>query len=184
MDLMIDLETFSLHPHPAIVQIGAVVWDNEADRWSDARPSMFGWTISLQSSVMAGGHVCPQTVSWWRAQSPEARAAIEENPIQLSKALDGLAKWMSTFPIERVWAHGAATDIPWLAAAYTAVGIDIPWSYRHPRDTRTLFDIAEPWGWEGEDPTGTAHDAVVDAVNQAINVHSASVYLREMRRTV
>lgn len=71
-----------------------------------------------------------------------------------------------------LWSHGAAFDPPILAAAYKAVGLAVPWHYRAPRDTRTLFDLAgiedhSAWLRQHPGPLGIAHHSLDDSVCQA-----------------
>lgn len=78
----------------------------------------------------------------------------------------------------RLWSHGAATDAPWLAAAYHACGLPVPWHYRAPRDTRTLFDLAgiddhSAWLKQHPGPLGIAHHSLDDAICQARAVCAA-----------
>lgn len=89
-----------------------------------------------------------------------------------------LHKWSGL----RIWTHGPGFDPPILEAAFHAVGLPVPWFYRALRDTRTLFDTA------GIDPeadgsyrtfmsqynTGTAHNALDDAIAQARCICAAS----------
>ncbi len=138
----------------------------------------------------------PQTVQWWNEQSDAAKAAFA-NPVDLAEALRLFGKWLRSvsppgdyydigehdrrFPDDiRLWSHGAAFDPPILAAAYEAVGLPVPWHYRAPRDTRTIFEVA------GMDPhrcldmftTGTHHHALDDAICQAKAVCAAYKALR------
>ena len=49
----------------------------------------------------------------------------------------------------------------------------MPWDYYNVRDTRTLFEIAEP-----DMPAFSGHHALYDAVKQAIGVQNS---LRKLR---
>lgn len=87
----------------------------------------------------------------------------------------------------RLWTHGPGFDPPILEAAFHACGLPVPWFYRAPRDTRTLFDAA------GIDPeadgsyrtfmsqynTGTAHNALDDAIAQARCICAATARISE-----
>lgn len=147
----------------------------------------------------------PQTVQWWSEQSDEAQAAFTD-PVDLREALVRFSQWVMDicYPHERgltvpenddinpptnirLWSHGAAFDPPILAAAYDAVGLPVPWHYRAPRDTRTLFDAA---GIEdhsallarhsGDDRV--QHHALSDAICQARAVCAAYSRLRSPDR--
>lgn len=174
--VMLDLETFGLGPTAAIVQIGAVAFDPYSNRLGPG----FELVVSLQSSVLAGCTVDPLTAEWWRGQALEAKKAICRDPMDLAQALGELASWWASLgPVEGVWAHGAAFDVPVLEHAYKRVGREVPWSYKAVRDTRTVFWLAELQGWRRvEHPV--AHTALADAQAQAADVQSALEWLRRL----
>ncbi len=138
----------------------------------------------------------PATVKWWSEQSPEAQSAFAD-PVDLREALIEFGEWlqlvrgtihqydMSLKPGDdiRLWSHGAAFDPPILAAAYEAVGLPVPWHYRAPRDTRTLFDVAgiedhSAWLAQHPGPLGVAHHALDDAICQARAICAAWARVR------
>lgn len=128
----------------------------------------------------------PSTVQWWNDQSAEAQAAFTD-PVDLRDALGDFSAWLIKImegsisaiwpnPHLRLWSHGPAFDPPILAAAYAAVGLPVPWHYRAPRDTRTLFDVAgidDHSAFMTAYNTGTAHHALDDAIAQAKSVCGA-----------
>jgi hypothetical protein len=65
-------------------------------------------------------------------------------------------------------------------AVCAAVGFRPPWHYRAPRDTRTLFDLAE---LDARDLpfVGVKHNALDDAIHQAKCVQAAHQRLRSFR---
>ena len=80
----------------------------------------------------------------------------------------------------RLWSHGPAFDPPILAEAYHAVGLPVPWHYRAPRDTRTLFDVAgiedhSAWLAQHSGEARVQHHALSDAICQARAVCAAWV---------
>lgn len=119
----------------------------------------------------------PQTVEWWAEQSEEAQAAFA-NPIDLRDGLDRFYVWLMQVTgvdlVEkcddlRIWSHGAAFDLPITEAACYATQTCVPWFYRAPRDTRTLFEHVgmHPHKCLEEFATGTYHHALDDAKTQA-----------------
>lgn len=123
-------------------------------------------------------HRDPDTEAWWADQSDEAQGAFTD-AVDLKVGLERFTAWLSLLvddardiPSIRLWSHGAATDAPWLAAAYHACGLPVPWHYRAPRDTRTLFDLAgiddhSAWLRQHPGPLGVPHHALDDAICQA-----------------
>ena len=49
-----------------------------------------------------------------------------------------------------------------------SIGQAVPWDYYNVRDTRTLFELAEP-----DMPAFSGHHALYDAVKQAIGVQNS-----------
>ena len=124
----------------------------------------------------------PRTVQWWSEQSDEAQAAFAD-PVDLREALERFNTWyqaleQSTPYAPRLWSHGSHFDVPILAAAYEAVDLPVPWHYRAPRDTRTIFDAAgiddhSAWLKQHPGPLGVSHHALDDAICQARAVCAA-----------
>lgn len=136
----------------------------------------------------------PRTVQWWSEQSSEAQGAFAD-PVDLKDALERFAHWLCNFYPDgvfdaqrdggalRLWSHGAATDGPWLAAAYRACGLPVPWHYRAPRDTRTIFDAAgiddhSAWMAQFPGPLGIPHHSLDDSIGQARAVCGAMDIVR------
>jgi hypothetical protein len=144
----------------------------------------------------------PDTVQWWSEQSDDAQSAFT-GAVDLKQALyafrgwldvvtapsieqDGKLVWTDAFKVHertdlRIYAHGPQFDCSILEAAYHAVGLPVPWHYRAPRDTRTVFDVCgvgDHSAWMARYPVGTAHHALDDAVSQARAVCGAMALTR------
>jgi len=121
----------------------------------------------------------PETVQWWNDQPAEAQAAFA-NPVDMKNACQRFADWFNeTAAIDnvqpseiRIWCNGPHFDEAILAAVYRAVGMNAPWHYRAPRDFRTITEAA---GMTSTDYCnyGTAHNALDDAIAQAMTVCEA-----------
>jgi len=129
----------------------------------------------------------PDTVKWWSEQSDDAQAAFE-GWVDLKDGLVRFGTWLRSLtdtiyngmvkiPDDlRLYAHGPQFDCSILEAAYHAVGLPVPWHYRAPRDTRTVFDVCgvgDHSAWMARYPVGTAHHALDDAISQARAVCAA-----------
>lgn len=161
--VMLDLETWGTVPGCAIRSIGAVVFDPSTTMQAGA----FYRNID---DAYTGLVKEDRTVSWWEAQSQEAKAALDKDRVPLPMALVDFIEWWRVQGAQYVWSHGASFDVPVLAVAYSKCGIEPPWDFRKVRDTRTLFDIA---GVMPATKFGVAHNALDDAIAQAIDVQRA-----------
>lgn len=159
MHIMIDLETMSLAPNAALVFIGAVMMNAQAETLKT-----FERSISLESSVHAGLQIDPSTVMWWMRQSDAARQSLAKSRTPIKEALEDFADWLPPF-VEGMWGNGATADNVWLVEAYKAVGLPRPWTYQKDRCYRTFramhFNVDDPI--ENE----LAHNALSDAQWQA-----------------
>lgn len=166
--VMVDLETMSTDPRAAILQIGACSFDPDTRQVGEK----FCTDVLLENNVGAFNRVIdPSTILWWlspsgraekndtpekvarrRAEMAAAREAMWEaqlNAIPLSTALHSFCLWLDKCTVgadrlEGIWSHGASFDLPILTTALKdTLGMDRPpWDYRAPRDTRTVFWLA------------------------------------------
>lgn len=194
--ISLDLETWGTRPGADIRSIGACVFQPVAPHFvhseglgtfyiaCDNPPDPLWADWNGEPPVKYPLHRDPRTVQWWSEQSDEAQAAFAD-PVDLREALERFSGWLSDVRVDagtnvdlRIWSHGAAFDPPILAEAYHAVGLPVPWHYRAPRDTRTLFDMAgiddhTAWLKQHPGPLGLVHHALDDAVCQARAVCAA-----------
>lgn len=181
--MMVDCETLGLAPGCAILQIGAVVWDDQADaadlgyRW--------GRHVDLLDCLMRGLRVEDNTLDWWRSpEQEEARRSLVlrggGDAVPLTDALQQLRGLWQETGAERLWANGPAADAVWLEAAYRAVGLVPPWRYSQVRCFRTLMELA---GVESDDRTAPdlPHDGLSDAAAQVTDARRALDKLRAGR---
>lgn len=161
---MIDLETMGTSPGCAIASIGAVIFDPEKGTVGDTAADKFYAVVDLASCQSVGLTMDAVTVYWWLGQSQKAREALGKDKQPLRDVLKGLTSWYAQHNAKRVWCHGATFDVPILDAAYRAFETSAPWKFVDVRDTRTIFDLS---GVEIQRNTGTHHNALDDAINQA-----------------
>ena len=178
--ISVDCETLSLHENPALLSIGAVVFDpyriNTAVQLRRGWPTFFS-VIDLKDQVERfGRHLDAETIMWWLRQPDSTRAhVVSDSPNYLSGVMGQFSNWIVECAGNdaMLWSHGAAEDAVWLRSAYraTTCGGKFPINYRNIRDTRTLFDIANTP--EIEVPGLTKHVALDDAIYQALRIQHA-----------
>jgi hypothetical protein len=190
--VMLDLETLSTRTDAAIIQIAAIAFDIET---GELGPRFNAYVREDATIGQAVGHVDLRTVGWWMQQrvAPAMGKAItdEDGAFSLAEALGAFAEWweqgtddVEQTCIEALWAHGSTFDIPILQTAFEVRCPEVyegkvPWHYRAPRDTRTLY-VAAGMG-EGQrrapDPD-REHDAQYDCEYQIAQVCEAYAKLR------
>lgn len=173
VDIMLDIETLGVSPGCVVLSIGAVPFDLRDRSKTHWRHGVFHSRISVESCEAVGLVKEYGSMRFWDSQPEAVRAEAFRGDFALREALETFSKWFLGLAPDpdtvTVWCQGANFDIPILAAAYRACDMYVPWHYRAPRDTRTLYDLAD------FEPARThAHDALEDCQEQVRNVLAAA----------
>jgi exodeoxyribonuclease VIII len=160
---MFDLETMSTDPRATILTLGAVKFDPFTDEFFD---EMY-IRIDIEEQEKLGREIDPNTLEWWGKQDPEImmEAFSDDDRISLNEAMDQFHKF--AWGCDKVWSHGAVFDIVIIEDLLRQMGRTEPWKFWDCRDTRTLFDLANP-----DMPQAAKHNALEDAKRQAIGVQN------------
>lgn len=180
--IMLDLETWGTIPGCDIRSIGAC-WFKPNEAWVAPRQSHGGFYLATEDGSAYGLTKDASTIKWWSEQSEEAQGAFN-NPVNLAVALEAFNRWITTIHDGessdlRIWAHGPHFDVSIIEVVYRATGVPIPWSYRSPRDTRTIMEAAGIASMElFVDDDAVYHHALDDALCQARAVCAAHKVLQ------
>ena len=162
--LMVDMETMAVSPNAVVLSLGAVHFNP----WGNGYGDKIYFRINIDDQDALGREVDPNTLDWWATQDP---AIMEEafsldNRIPLVEAIDIFHKF--AWGCDAYWSHGATFDLVIIENLYRQLGRPVPWNYWQLRDTRTLFDL----GFDPDMPKGGKHDALQDAIRQAVGVQN------------
>jgi len=162
--LMVDMETLAVSQTAVVLSLGAVHFDPYGTGYSD---SLY-FRIDIDDQDALGREVDPNTLDWWAKQNPAImeEAFSPDNRISLVDAMDQFHKF--AWGCSAFWSHGATFDLVILENIYRQLNKPLPWNYWALRDTRTLFDL----GHDPEMPKGSKHDALQDAIRQAVGVQN------------
>ena len=173
--IMVDLETMAFGPNAGIIQIGAVAFDSVRGEFS---PDVFEVGVDLHSALLAGGEVDAEVVQWWRNRGG---LKFDQPPKDIRSALVALSGWLSKFPDkQRIWAQGPSFDIANLEGYARRLGLPVLWPYNAPKDTRTIYDQAQEFGWVKLDTGEPKHQAVMDCLDQINCLCQAKKYIRSL----
>jgi len=161
---MVDMETMAVTPNAVVLSLGAVHFNPYGSGYSDK----IYFRVSIDDQDALGREVDPKTIEWWGQQDPAImeEAFSPDNRISLVDAMDQFHKF--AWGCDRFWSHGATFDLVMLENIYRQLNKPLPWNYWQLRDTRTLFDL----GFDPDMPTGSKHDALQDAIRQAVGVQN------------
>lgn len=179
-NLMIDMETLGVSVSCPIISIAAVFFDMDGNVGKK-----FYRVVDLKSALLHG-QTEPSTLSWWMAQSDDARK-IFFDPSAASlelvlRDLDVFIKEEGNYDSLKVWGNGPSFDNAILAHAYKGIGVSLPWLFRNDRDVRTIVDLAK--SLKNIEPLklavreGVHHNALSDALFQ---VQCVSIAYRALK---
>lgn len=166
--IMIDFETLDTSNMPALLSIGATIFNPYTQKGMDEFID-FERLIDLQSCIDIGGMISASTIKWWMMQSNEARMKIakpDTKPIAAFDVFTALGNFMKDNKVKKVWGHGSTFDCIIAENYFNKLGIKVPWQYWNTRDTRTIFDLTGIT----RTPVTVKHNALEDARGQAIDV--------------
>ncbi len=160
---MVDIETLDTKYSATILTVGAVRFDP----FSNSPMEEFYFRVETDGQEALGMTISDDTLAWWAKQSPEVQneAFTPYDRFPLSAVVECLNKFV--WGCDKVWAHGPHFDIPILEFACEKSGITPGWNFWDIRDTRTIFDLADP-----EMPQNAKHNALEDVKRQAIGVRN------------
>lgn len=162
--LMIDMETLAVTPRAVVLSLGAVHFNPHGNGIGDK----LYFKINLDDQDALGREIDPNTVEWWGKQDPAImeEAFSETDRIPLVEAMEKFHKF--AWGCDTFWSHGATFDLVIIQDLCSQLNRPLPWNYWQLRDTRTLFDL----GFDPDMPQGSKHDALQDAIRQAIGVQN------------
>lgn len=171
--LMFDLETMAVTPRAVVLTLGAVTFDP----YSNEIYNDLYLKIDIDDQDKLGRDVDPNTLDWWAKQDAGVmeEAFSSDGRISLEDAVTAFHKF--AWGCNKVWSHGSVFDIVIMEDIYRQLNRTPPWNFYDCRDTRTLFDLADP---EMEKSATQQHNALFDAIRQAKGVQNV---MRKLGKT-
>lgn len=162
--LMVDLETMAVTPRAVVLTLGAVIFDPYGDGYSNSLYLKF----DLDDQDKLSREIDPNTLDWWAKQDPKImeEAFSAEGRISVVEAMEQFHKF--AWGCDAFWSHGAPFDLVIIDDLCRQLKRSPPWNFWQLRDTRTLFDL----GYDPAMPKESKHDALQDAIRQAVGVQN------------
>lgn len=176
LDISLDIETLGKKPGCVILSIGAVMFEPLAKDSYFAEDYQFYRNITIFDQLMAGLAIDQETVEWWRDKDDAMTALIKPAPISLQSALTDLNEWIISFEWSgNVWAKSPQFDCSIIEHAAELYAIKPAWNFRDLRDVRTIHAASLAVGRASNPPSpvGITHNALSDAMHQAVLVQHA-----------
>jgi hypothetical protein len=147
--VMMDLETLGLAKNAVITRIAAVSFDIDTGEIIDEIDLL----VNAKSCVKVNLQIDGDTICWWLKQDEsiinETFIPCITKGLDIKEALGTFTEWIEklkknndTYNV-RVWGNGACADNVWMASAYAACHMSVPWRFTHDMDLRTLVYLGE-----------------------------------------
>lgn len=173
--IQIDLETWGKKPGCAIRSIGASVWDNMTGQPVELDAgNKFYVNVCKKSCFDKGLTFDADTVRWWEQQGDAAKVALEDNQMDITRALSELRAWYHAVINTHgrhvsVWGNGKEFDVSILESCYAAIHQRAPWPFWASADVRTVVLLGQMLGIDVKGTkafNGTPHYALDDSLHQ------------------
>lgn len=167
-DAMVDLETLGRQPYAPILSIGACAFTMDDSPITD----LFYQAVDLESCMELGMRPDADTIRWWVKQSEDARLRAFHDPeaVTLPLALDAFTDWFNSRPMT-TWGNSARFDCGLLEAAYKVCRKEVPWQWWKEGCYRSVKNLPGARSVALQ-RYGTHHNALDDAISQAIHLRS------------
>lgn len=162
IDVMIDLETLGTTSETPVVSIGAAFFDIEKKLMGPT----FYMILEINEQIARGRKPTGDTLRWWMSQADAAKRVFHEKAKPPLEVLQTFVMWYKQVnPKAHAWGNGSSFDISIMDHIMREYKIDPPWGYNRIMDLRTF----KRFQGKGEyiQKSGTAHNALDDAVSQA-----------------
>lgn len=167
-DLMIDLETLGNEKDAVVVSIGACYFDPVFGRIGEK----FSINLNTQEQLSLDRTVTSDAIEFWMSQPEAAKKVFREKKYPVDAALCDFIEWIVKNCDEDdgpyVWGNGSVFDIPIIEDILRQYELIVPWNYKRIMDLRTFRRFVG--NNEEISRTGIHHNALDDAVNQAVYV--------------
>lgn len=158
--ISIDLETLSLDPRAAVIDIGAVNMATEDFFSIQIAPAQY------TKHDNQGFVVDSATIQWHNEQHSWYLGQCDQSPFTPVEAIIALVQWLRNQDEEkrlRLWMRGKDADYPWLCNMAKACQVTFPIPYYHVHCQR---DITKLYSEYPKHKGGAKHTAYQDAINQ------------------
>lgn len=178
--IMVDLETLDTEQSAVVLSVGLVAFDPMTKELGEKLYIELTDTTDDQQTI--GRTISSSTFKWWMQQGVLARRVFATmpqegayRPSSLPEALNAICGFFARNGGDKVqlWGNGADFDNVILGSLFDSMGLKKPWSYSRNRCFRTMKRLSGIMGnlkIQTPDFEGTPHNALDDAVHQAVHL--------------
>lgn len=184
-NMMIDLETLDTRPSAVVFQAGVLVFKDVLG--GDTRGNIILekkiFHLDILDQIMAGRTIDPDTVQWWRVQSPDSWHRHPDEITKTGHMFQEISRMYGEHGVGSLWANSPSFDCVLMRALCESLKIEWGFpTFREDMDLRTLKKLFQMKGRKIETSgKATTHNALKDCEDQ---FHDAVHYLCEFSSMV
>lgn len=151
LDITFDLETCSTKVTAAIMQLGAVAWNRQAEKSDDifaldgaVKEEYFNMGVDMRKEFIAGLDFDPDTAAWWGSREQAVKdEMLRPQTLPIDEVINQFTNWIKMLQ-QRIgaqsvtlWSQGADFDIAILRHISSVFHVELPVKYQNFRCART-----------------------------------------------
>ena len=179
--LMLDLETLDTRSSSIVLSIGACVFnDNKLNTEQELRSNFFYEELSISEQEKNGRTISTSTLAWWLNQpDPGLKKFFNNKKSNITNSLENFHYFIlnNNSKIEGIWSNGPSFDMNIIESLYNSFNKTFCMDFRKWFDFRTAKLVRNLLKIPENSFTGTRHNALDDAINQALSVNQILYYL-------
>lgn len=152
LDITFDLETCSTKVTAAIMQLGAVAWNRNAENSdnifnldnSNIREEYFNMGVDMRKEFIAGLDFDPDTAQWWNSRDEAVKEEmLRPQTLPVDEVITQFTNWVKTLQTRigaesvTLWSQGADFDLAILRHISSVFHVAMPVKYQNFRCART-----------------------------------------------
>lgn len=152
LDITFDLETCSTKVTAAIMQLGAVAWNWNAENSDNIfnldngniREEYFNMGVDMRKEFIAGLDFDPDTAQWWNSRDEAVKEEmLRPHTLPVDEVITQFTNWVKTLQTRigaesvTLWSQGADFDLAILRHISSVFHVAMPVKYQNFRCART-----------------------------------------------
>ena len=182
--LMIDIETLDTKDSAIVLSIGGCVFNGESLLSIETlkRKSIY-LELNPYEQETKGRTISASTLFWWTKQkSPGLNKFNKESYDSIKYSLNTLNQFITEYAVKSIWSKSPSFDMVILNSLFNDFDMKLPVDFRNWYDVRTINLIRKILDIPFPPFNGEVHNALDDAVNQALTINQVVFHLKSNKR--
>lgn len=183
--VMIDIETLDTRDSAIVLSVATCAFnDTNLQTYNELKDSsnIYYAEFNINEQEQCGRTIGLNTLEWWLKQPNFKLKSKDSKSFALPTTyfLNNLTQFIEINGVDGIWSNGPSFDMIILKSLYQSFNIEFRMDYRKWLDFRTIKKINELVNIPKINFIGNKHDAIDDAVNQALFVNNTLMHIKSL----